>query len=319
MMIKVGIIGGGGYTGGELLRLLSFHPRVIIEFVQSNSQAGKSVAAVHEDLFHLKNLHFIANPPLLADVIFLCMGHGKSSVFMQENVIPDGVKCIDLGNDFRLDTSFIYGLPELNKEPIKQAKRIANPGCFASAIQLALLPFAASQQLNNAIHIHAITGSTGAGQALSETTHFSWRSSNISIYKAFDHQHIPEILRSLKQLQPDFNQDLHFIPMRGDFTRGILASIYFESDLTPAELNQLFAAYYDKEPFTHITDLNPHLKMVVNTNSCVIQVKKQGKCVHLISVLDNLLKGASGQAVQNMNLMFGLPEMEGLNLKSTAF
>lgn len=318
-MIKVGIIGGGGYTGGELLRLLSFHPQVNIAFVQSNSQAGKSIPSVHEDLFHLKDMSFEANPPLWADVIFLCMGHGKSSVFMKENNIPDGVRCIDLGNDFRLETSFIYGLPELNKESIKQAERIANPGCFASAIQLALLPFASRHLLTKPIHVHAITGSTGAGQALSETTHFSWRSSNISIYKAFDHQHIPEILRSLKQLQPDFNQDLHFIPMRGDFTRGILASIYFESDLTQAELNQLFAAYYDKEPFTHITDLNPHLKMVVNTNSCVIQVKKQGKCVHLISVLDNLLKGASGQAVQNMNLMFGLPEMEGLNLKSTAF
>ena len=318
-MIKVGVIGAGGYTGGELLRLLAFHPKVVIAFAQSNSQSGKSVATVHDDLFQLKDLYFLSNPPLLADVIFLCMGHGKSSIFMQENVIPNGVKCIDLGNDFRLDSSFIYGLPELNHVNIRTAERIANPGCFASAIQLALLPFAENHLLNNSIHIHAITGSTGAGQALSDTTHFSWRSSNISVYKAFDHQHIPEIVRSLKQLQPDFNQDLHFIPMRGDFTRGILASIYFESDVSQADLDDLFSAYYKNQPFTKVTDLNPHLKMVVNTNNCVVQVKKQGKCVHIISVLDNLLKGASGQAVQNMNLMFGYPENEGLNLKSTAF
>ena len=318
-MIKVGVIGAGGYTGGELLRLLAFHPKVVVAFAQSNSQAGKAVATVHDDLFQLKDLYFLANPPLLADVIFLCMGHGKSSVFMQENVIPNGVKCIDLGNDFRLDPSFIYGLPELNHEHIKKADRIANPGCFASAIQLALLPFAENHLLNNSIHIHAITGSTGAGQALSDTTHFSWRSSNISVYKAFDHQHIPEILRSIKQLQPDFNQDVHFIPMRGDFTRGIFASIYFESDLSQADVDGLFSAYYKNHLFTKVTDLNPHLKMVVNTNHCVVQVKKQGKCVHIISVLDNLLKGASGQAVQNMNLMFGYPENEGLNLKSTAF
>ena len=318
-MIKVGVIGAGGYTGGELLRLLAFHPKVVIAFAQSNSQAGKSVAAVHDDLFQLKDLYFLSNPPLLADVIFLSMGHGKSSIFMQENVIPNGVKCIDLGNDFRLDSSFIYGLPELNHENIRTAERIANPGCFASAIQLALLPFAENHLLNNSIHIHAITGSTGAGQALSDTTHFSWRSSNISVYKAFDHQHIPEIVRSLKQLQPDFNQDLHFIPMRGDFTRGILASIYFESDVSQADLDDLFPSYYKNQPFTKVTDLNPHLKMVVNTNNCVVQVKKQGKCVHIISVLDNLLKGASGQAVQNMNLMLGYPENEGLNLKSTAF
>ena len=318
-MIKVGVIGAGGYTGGELLRLLAFHPKVVIAFAQSNSQAGKAVATVHDDLFQLKDLYFLSNPPLLADVIFLCMGHGKSSIFMQENVIPNGVKCIDLGNDFRLDSSFIYGLPELNHENIRTAERIANPGCFASAIQLALLPFAENHLLNNSIHIHAITGSTGAGQALSDTTHFSWRSSNISVYKAFDHQHIPEIVRSLRQLQPDFNQDLHFIPMRGDFTRGILASIYFESDVSQADLNDLFSSYYKNQPFTKVTDLNPHLKMVVNTNNCVVQVKKQGKCVHIISVLDNLLKGASGQAVQNMNLMFGYSENEGLNLKSTAF
>ncbi len=318
-MIKVGVIGAGGYTGGELLRLLAFHPKVVIAFAQSNSQSGKSVATVHDDLFQLKDLYFLSNPPLLADVIFLCMGHGKSSIFMQENVIPNGVKCIDLGNDFRLDSSFIYGLPELNHEHIRTAERIANPGCFASAIQLALLPFAENHLLNNSIHIHAITGSTGAGQALSDTTHFSWRSSNISVYKAFDHQHIPEIVRSLRQLQPDFNQDLHFIPMRGDFTRGILASIYFESDVSQADLNDLFSSYYKNQPFTKVTDLNPHLKMVVNTNNCVVQVKKQGKCVHIISVLDNLLKGASGQAMQNMNLMFGYAENEGLNLKSTAF
>ena len=318
-MIKVGVIGAGGYTGGELLRLLAFHPKVVIAFAQSNSQAGKAVATVHDDLFQLKDLYFLSNPPLLADVIFLCMGHGKSSIFMKENVIPNGVKCIDLGNDFRLDSSFIYGLPELNHENIRTAERIANPGCFASAIQLALLPFAENHLLNNSIHIHAITGSTGAGQALSDTTHFSWRSSNISVYKAFDHQHIPEIVRSLRQLQPDFNQDLHFIPMRGDFTRGILASIYFESDVSQADLDDLFSSYYKNQPFTKVTDLNPHLKMVVNTNNCVVQVKKQGKCVHIISVLDNLLKGASGQAVQNMNLMFGYSENEGLNLKSTAF
>jgi len=318
-MIKVGVIGAGGYTGGELLRLLAFHPQVVIAFAQSNSQAGKSVAAVHDDLFQLKDLYFLSNPPLLADVIFLCMGHGKSSIFMQENVIPQGVKCIDLGNDFRLDPSVIYGVPELNHETIKTADRIANPGCFASAIQLALLPFADSHLLNNSIHIHAITGSTGAGQALCDTTHFSWRSSNISVYKAFEHQHIPEIIRSLKQLQPDFNQDLHFVPMRGDFTRGILASIYFEAEVSQADLDELFFAYYKNQLFTKVTSLNPHLKMVANTNNCVVQVKKQGNCVHIISVLDNLLKGASGQALQNMNLMFGYPENQGLNLKSTAF
>jgi len=319
-VIRAGIIGAGGYTGGELLRLLVRHPRVELAFVQSHSQDGKSVPSVHAGLFGLEGLRFCAKPNLSdAALLFLCMSHGQSSVFLRENPLPETMRCIDLGNDFRLDPSFIYGLPELNREVLCQATRIANPGCFATAIQLALLPLAGAGLLQGPIHVHAITGSTGAGQALSETTHFSWRHANMSVYKAFSHQHLPEIHRSLGQLQDGFSQDIHFVPIRGDFTRGILASVYLECLLPEEDLLARYQTFYQAAPFTQVILDDPHVKMVVQTNYCAMQLKKHGKQLHIISVLDNLLKGASGQAVQNMNLMYGLGEEVGLDLKGAAY
>ena len=321
-LIQAGIVGGAGYTGGELIRILINHPQVNIAFVHSNSQAGKPVASVHTDLFGDTDLNFVGELSTDIDVLFLCVGHGDARTFLEQNEIPDSVKIIDLSQDFRPranEREFVYGLPELNKEAIQKAKNIANPGCFATAIQLALLPLANAQQLNEDVHVTALTGSTGAGQSLSATTHFSWRNNNISVYKAFEHQHLNEIGESIQQAQPTFEKDTHFVPQRGDFARGIFASIYLKSDLTEEEAQAIFTNYYAAHPFTHVSPKNIDLKQVVNTNKCLLHVKKYGDQLAIISVIDNLLKGASGQAVQNMNLLFGLPETTGLKLKAMAF
>ena len=320
-MIQAGIIGGAGYTAGELIRILINHPKVNIAFVQSTSNAGNPITDVHTDLIGETDLTFVAEPQFDGvNVIFLCMGHGKSVEFMNKYPVPASVKVVDLSTDYRMhgDHDFVYGLPEINRVMIAQATRVANPGCFATAIQLALLPVAACGQLPE-VHIHAITGSTGAGQAPSASTHFSWRSSNMSVYKAFSHQHLHEIGQTICQLQPRFKEHVNFVPVRGDFPRGIIASVYFESILTKDQARQMYQDYYQSHPFVVVTDRNPDLKQVVNTNKALVYVEKHGTKLHVVSLIDNLLKGASGQAVQNMNLMFGLDEKEGLRLKPVAF
>ncbi len=320
--IKVGIVGAAGYTGGELIRLLIHHPFAEIEFAHSKSQAGLPVSSVHRDLFGDTELSFASTTDIPVDLVFLCMGHGESSKFLQSHNFPESTKIIDLGNDFRLKGSnegFVYGLPELNIQSIVSATKIANPGCFATAIQLALLPLAKSGKLNSAINITAVTGSTGAGQGLSPTSHFSWRTNNLSVYKAFNHQHEGEIKQSLEQLQGEFHVPFHFVPVRGDFARGIMASINLETDLSTAEANALFESFYSESPFVFVSTENIDLKQVVNTNKCLIYLEKHGNQLHIISVLDNLLKGASGQAVQNMNLLFGLPQQTGLKLKASVY
>src|SRR6195952_1822010 len=324
--IKAGIIGGAGYTGGEMLRILVNHPNVEIAFVLSNSNAGNHVYEVHTDLFGDTDLKFNSEFSTDIDVLFLCVGHGDARKFLEANDIPDAVKIIDLSQDFRLAKgsklkakSFVYGLPELNRDAIKSAQNIANPGCFATCLQLGLLPLAAKGLLNSEVHITGTTGSTGAGQSPSATTHFTWRNDNLSIYKAFEHQHLNEVGESLNQLQPGFGQTLNFIPYRGDYTRGIIASIYLDSDLSGDEAFKLYEDYYAAHPFTHITTRNIDLKQVVNTNKCFIQIDKHGSKLLITSIIDNLTKGASGQAVQNMNLMFGLDEITGLRLKATGF
>ena len=322
-MIKVGIIGGAGYTAGELLRILLNHSDVEIRFVQSESNAGNFITDVHEDLLGETVLRFTSELQLNeADVVFLCMGHGKSKEFVENTDLPDSLKIIDLSHDFRLKrtgNNFVYGLPEINREEIKAAKYVANPGCFATGIQLALLPLAANGLLVDEVHVQAITGSTGAGQKPSETLHFSWRSSNLSAYKIFEHQHEDEILQSLKQLQPGFSKDFNFVPIRGNHTRGIFVSAYTNFKMNISEAKELYEDYYTNHPFVFVTDKNPGLKQVVNTNKAIIYLEKHGNKLVIISVTDNLIKGASGQAVQNMNLMFGLDERTGLNLKPVAF
>lgn len=321
-MIKAGIIGGAGYTAGELIRILLNHPKAAIAFVQSSSNAGNPITDVHTDLIGETDLTFCADAQLdNVDVLFFCMGHGKSVEFMATHKVPDHVKVIDLSTDYRMksaDHDFVYGLPETNRAEIVKAKRIANPGCFATAIQLAFLPVAALGQLPE-VHVTAITGSTGAGQAPSASTHFSWRANNMSVYKAFSHQHLNEIGQTIQQLQPGFDQLVNFVPIRGDFARGIMASVYFESKLDKAQARELYKKYYANHPFVTVSDKNPDLKQVVNTNKAVLYVEKHGNKLHVISFIDNLLKGASGQAVQNMNLMYGLDEMTGLRLKPVAF
>ncbi|WP_295772564.1 N-acetyl-gamma-glutamyl-phosphate reductase [uncultured Mucilaginibacter sp.] len=324
--IRAGVIGGAGYTGGELLRILVNHPQVDIAFVHSNSNAGNYIYEVHTDLFGDTELKFTGELLHDIDVLFLCVGHGDARKFLEANPFPETVKVIDLSQDFRLKNKskidsrqFVYGLPELNRDSIKQANNIANPGCFATCLQLGLLPLAASNNLNAEVHITATTGSTGAGQSLAATSHFTWRNNNASVYKAFDHQHLNEIGESLTQLQPGFDKDVNFIPYRGDFTRGIIASIYLDSDLTAEDAVELYSDYYAAHPFTHVTNRNIDLKQIVNTNKCFIQVQKKGNKLFIISIMDNLLKGASGQAVQNMNLIFGLEETAGLRLKAAAF
>lgn len=320
MTIKAGIAGGAGYTGGELLRILINHPNVEVAYVHSKSNAGNDVYAVHNDLLGDTDLKFASELHYNIDVLFLCLGHGDAAKFLADNQVPENVKIIDLSQDFRPETNgFVYGLPELKRETIKTASKIANPGCFATSIELALLPLASANALNDEVHISATTGSTGAGQNPSPTTHFSWRSNNLSVYKAFTHQHLKEIRQSIKQLQASFDKDINFIPYRGAFSRGILASLYTNTNLSIEEAYELYRTYYATHPFVTVTDQNPDLKQVVNTNKCIIYLEKHGNKLMIISMIDNLTKGASGQAVQNMNLIFGLEETTGLRLKSIGF
>lgn len=324
--IKIGIIGAAGYTGGELIRLLVTHPNADLRVLQSQSHAGQAVHAVHRDLYHLDESLIFAPQVELdeLDLIFLCGGHGSSTQYMNSHVLPNHLKVIDLSQDFRYHAdhrNFVYGLPELNREAIRQARFIANPGCFATAIQLALLPFCYRGLIRSPIHIHAITGSTGAGQKPSSTTHFSWRQNNLSVYKLFEHQHLDEISKSLSQLDPDYNDEIFFVPVRGCFTRGIFASLYFASDLENAELSSIVGDYYQNHPFSFPLphDHTLDLKQVVGTNLAYMQAQSRKGMVHISCVIDNLIKGAAGQAVQNMNLMFDIPETAGLNLRSVAF
>lgn len=320
-MIRVGIIGGAGYTAGELLRLLVNHPAVELRFVQSSSNAGNPLTAVHGGLEGDTDLRFCEEGDLGAiDCLFLCSAHGQSSVWMAAHPLPAGVRVIDLAQDFRDEhDGFVYGLPEWRRDRIAAADRIANPGCFATAIQLSLLPLAAAGLLTGEIHVTAVTGSTGAGVKPSATTHFSWRASNLSVYKAFEHQHLKEIGRNLGLLQPSFDRAINFVPMRGDFTRGILASVYTDCPLTEQEAATLYRNCYAEAPFTHVSDRPIDLKQVVNTNKALVHVAKYGTKLHITTAIDNLLKGASGQAVQNMNLCFGLDQECGLKLKASAF
>lgn len=320
-MIRAGIVGAAGYTGGELIWLLLNHPAVELKFVFSNSQNGKAVGQVHLDLLGETDLVFTNQVEEGVDVIFLCLPHGTAKTFVEEQQLPERIRVIDLSNDFRIrgPHSYVYGLPELQKGAIRESHYVANPGCFATSIQLGLLPLAKEKLLKEEVHIHAITGSTGAGVGLSPTTHFSWRNNNISTYKEFQHQHLAEIGQSLRQLDSSFDKDLNFVPVRGDFARGIFASIYVESNLTKEQALELYQQYYADAPFVVVTDKNVSLKEVVNTNRCFIQLQKHGNKLLIGSVIDNLLKGASGQAVQNMNLMFGEAETAGLKLKPSRF
>ena len=323
--IKVGIVGGAGYTGGELLRLLLNHPYAEIAFINSGSNAGNPVSKIHADLIGETDLLFTADLSNDIDVLFLCVGHGDAVKFLAANSIDEKTKIIDLSQDFRLlnkattgNRTFVYGLPELNKEAIRSAKNIANPGCFATAIQLGLLPLAKAGLLNE-VYTTGITGSTGAGQGLSATSHFSWRANNIQPYKTLEHQHLGEIGQSLLQLQNDGDIDISFVPWRGDFTRGIFISSTLKCDLSIEELTVLFETFYSAHPFVTISKAPIFLKQVINTNKCVIQLEKIGGKLVVHSTIDNLLKGASGQAIQNMNLLFGLDETAGLKLKATGF
>lgn len=321
-MIEAGIIGGAGYTAGELIRILLRHPEVNLNFVYSTSQPGKPLSSIHQDLVGETDLTFFNQVNREADVIFLCLGHGNSKKFLAENKFSEKTKIVDLSTDFRMnsdDHDFVYGLPELNKEQIKNADFIANPGCFATAITLAILPLAKNGLLKDDVHVNAVTGATGAGTSLSETTHFTWRDNNFSAYKAFEHQHLHEIGQSLKQLQEDHEAAINFIPNRGNFSRGIHATAYtkFSGDLEEAK--DLYQEFYKDAAFTFVTEEELHLKQVVNTNKCLLKLQKFGDKLLVTSVIDNLLKGASGQAVQNMNLMFGLEEKMGLGLKANYF
>jgi N-acetyl-gamma-glutamyl-phosphate reductase len=323
--VKIGIIGGAGYTGGELLRVLLRHPNAEITFVHSTSNAGELVSKVHADLVGDTDLKFASALDQVIEVLFLCVGHGDSKKFLEANSIQSNIKIIDLSQDFRIantanigERTFVYGLPELQRNAIQEAKNIANPGCFATAIQLGLLPLAAKGLLTD-VYTTGITGSTGAGQSLSATNHFSWRANNIQAYKTLDHQHIHEIRQSLAQLQGHQNAEVHFVPWRGDFTRGIFVTSVVSIDLTIEALYALYEAYYEGHPFTHVSKNNIDLKQVVNTNKCIIHIEKQTNKIAIHSVIDNLLKGAVGQAVQNMNLMFDLDETAGLQLKANYF
>ncbi len=322
-MIKAGIIGGAGYTAGELIRILLNHPQVELVFVNSTSNAGNKLTDVHGGLLGETDMSFTDQLPYnKIDVLFFCTAHGDTKKFLDANDIPNHLKIIDLSTDYRhkaVGNKFIYGLPELNKEEIKQSSYVANPGCFATAIQLGLLPLAKANKLTSEIHVNAITGSTGAGVKPSATSHFSWRENNISVYKAFEHQHLTEIKQSLNQLQVNFNGDINFIPVRGNFTRGIFVSTYLNYDGRIEDAEKLYKDYYKDSPFTIISDKNIDLKQVVNTNKCVLHLEKHGNKLLIISCIDNLVKGASGQAVHNMNLIFGLEETIGLNLKASAF
>lgn len=321
-MINIGIVGGAGYTGGELLRILLNHPEAKIKFVHSNSNAGNPLYAVHQDLIGYSDIVFTDQLSTDVDVLIMCLGHGDASKFLDANPEFLGVKIVDLSTDFRHKregNDFVYGLPELNLEAIKGGKHIANPGCFATCIQIGVLPLAHAGLINDELHVTAVTGSTGAGQKPTATSHFSWRSNNMSVYKAFEHQHLQEIGETLTQLQKEGEKAVNFVPFRGDFTRGIIASTYIKTDLSEEEAVDLYKTFYKDAPFTHVVDQNPHLKQVVNTNNGLVFPKKYGDKLHIISVIDNLVKGASGQAVQNMNIICGLEQTTGLRLKPSAF
>ncbi len=325
-MIKVGIIGGSGYTAGELIRILMFHPNATLDFVYSTTNAGKPLSIAHHDLMGDIEMNFTDQVNPNVNVVFLCLGHGKSKAFLEQHQFSKDTKIIDLGNDFRLTKDaefdgkqFIYGLPELNKTAIQSANYIANPGCFATAIQLALLPLAKNGLLNEDVHINATTGSTGAGVSPSETTHFSWRNNNMSHYKAFEHQHLGEINQSIQQLQAGYPNELLFVPNRGDFARGIFATLYTTVSDSLEDIVAKYEAYYVEQPFVTVTTTNINMKQVVQTNKCIISLMKKGNRLLITSVIDNLTKGASGQAIQNMNLLFGLDETTGLHLKPCGF
>ncbi len=326
MALKVGIIGGAGYTAGELIRLLIHHPKVHIDFVYSTSNSGNKISSVHQDLVGSLDLKFSSQVNPNVDVLFLCLGHGNSKRFLEANSFSEGTKIIDLGNDFRLNGShtfneknFVYGLPELNKSKIQSANYIANPGCFATAIQLALLPLANSKMLKADVHVTAVTGATGAGTSLSPTTHFTWRDNNFSYYKPFTHQHLGEINQSLNSLQDDLKSDVVFMPYRGDFSRGIFATAYTKFDGDIDTVKSIYKSFYKDSKFTFVTDEQIHLKQVVNSNKCLIHLHEHEGKLLITSCIDNLLKGASGQAIHNMNLMYGFEETEGLQLKATYF
>ncbi len=325
-MLQVGIIGGAGYTAGELIRLLIHHKKVNLNFVFSTSNAGNAISNVHQDLIGEIDMEFTdtINPKI--DVLFLCLGHGNSTAFLEKQIFSETTKIIDLSNDFRLEKdkvfqgkNFVYGLPELNKEAVQSANFIANPGCFATAIQLALLPLAKHGKLQNDVHINAVTGATGAGVSLSKTTHFTWRDNNFSYYKPFTHQHLGEINQSLNQLQGSFSSELNFIPSRGNFSRGIFATAYTNFEGSLEEAKEMYQNFYKDAAFTFLSANAIHLKQVVNTNKCVLHLHKHNDKLLISSAIDNLLKGASGQAIQNMNLMFEFDEKEGLGLKATSF
>ena len=321
--MKIGILGGAGYTAGELIRLLLNHPSAEIAFVNSESNAGNLITDVHEGLYGDTDLRFTSDMPFgEADVLFFCFGHGKSEAFLKEHQIPAGVKIIDLAQDFRLKregNDYVYGLPEINRESIARAQHVANPGCFATCIQLGLLPAAKMGLLKDDVSVNAITGSTGAGQKPGATTHFSWRTGNMSIYKPFQHQHVPEICQSLAQVQGAFEASIDFIPYRGDFARGIFATEVVKTDAPIDDIVAAYKEFYSDAPFTHYVDKPIDLKQVVNTNKCLVHCEKFADKLLVTSCIDNLLKGAVGQAVENMNIMFGLDETEGLRLKPSAF
>jgi len=325
-MLEVGIIGGAGYTAGELIRLLLNHPETTINFVYSTSNAGNKLHKIHQDLIGSTEISFTDKINTEIDLLFLCLGHGNSTSFLENNQFSTNTKIIDLSNDFRLladknfdQKEFVYGLPELQKEKIKEAQYIANPGCFATALQLAILPLAAHKLLSNDIHINAVTGATGAGTSLSATTHFTWRDNNFSHYKAFNHQHLDEIYQTINQLDTNFDSQVNFMPNRGNFSRGIFATTYTKFEGNIEEAKKIYEEYYSDAAFTFVSDNDIHMKQVVNTNKCILHLAKHGNKLLITSTIDNLLKGASGQAVQNMNLMFGFKETLGLNLKANYF
>lgn len=322
-MIKIGILGGAGYTGGELIRLLPNHPQAEIVFVNSESNAGNLLTDVHEGLYGDSDMRFTREMSLeKVDVVFFCFGHGKSEAFLKEHSLPPDVRIIDLAQDFRLDApgnDYVYGLPEINRERIARARHVANPGCFATCIQLGLLPAASMRLINEDVSVNAITGSTGAGQRPGPTTHFSWRSNNLSVYKAFSHQHVPEIRQSLRQTQGYLDAAIDFIPYRGDFARGIFATAVVKTNAGIEDIVRGYEDFYKDAKFTHYADKPIDLKQVVNTNKALVHAEKYGDKLLITCCIDNLLKGAVGQAVQNMNLMFGIDETTGLRLKASAF
>ena len=316
----VGVVGAAGYTGGELLRIVSTHPQLTLDFAHSRTYVGQLISKVHVDLIGLlPNTVFTDQVNKNVDVVFLCVGHGQAEVFLKENLFSSKTIIIDLSQDHRLNNKegFVYGLSEANTDQIKSSVKIANPGCFATAIELALFPFAQAQTLNDEVHVTAVTGSTGAGYKPSKTTHFTWRSNNLSVYKSFEHQHLKEILQQLNQY--GWSGEINMIPLRGNMTRGIIASCHFKSELSEVEAQAILKDTYDASGFVHIVDEEPDVKSIVNTNNCLISVKKHGKYIHVVSVIDNLLKGASGQALQNLNLIKGWDESLGLKLKPVAF